>query len=127
MRSDEKDFIILRDARYGDELKYAAEWLGMILADSSLPSARKDDILKLLDVYQRDFLAYIEGTQALVRETNVLSDIYAKFEPRIDVIEKAIEILRKEFDVTMALCGVKSTAEIDREMLADTESQRRPQ
>jgi L-lactate dehydrogenase (cytochrome) len=42
-------------------------------------------------------------------------------------VANAIEILRKEFDVTMALCGVKSIAEINREMLADTESQRRPQ
>ena len=42
-------------------------------------------------------------------------------------VANAIEILRKEFDVTMALCGVKSTAEINREVLADTESQRRPQ
>ena len=42
-------------------------------------------------------------------------------------VAHAIEILRKEFDVTMALCGVKSTAEINREVLADTESQRRPQ
>ena len=41
-------------------------------------------------------------------------------------VAHAIEILRKEFDVTMALCGVKSTAEINREVLADTESQRRP-
>jgi len=42
-------------------------------------------------------------------------------------VANASEILRKEFDVTMALCGVKNTAEINREMLADTESQRRPQ
>ena len=42
-------------------------------------------------------------------------------------VAHAIEILRKELDVTMALCGVKSTAEINREVLADTESQRRPQ
>ena len=33
----------------------------------------------------------------------------------------------KEFDVTMALCGVKSVADINRDVLADTESQRRPQ
>ena len=42
-------------------------------------------------------------------------------------VTRAIEILGKEFDVTMALCGVKSIAEIDRDVLADTESQRRPQ
>ena len=42
-------------------------------------------------------------------------------------VARAIEILGKELDVTMALCGVKSVAEIDRDVLADTELQRRPQ
>jgi L-lactate dehydrogenase (cytochrome) len=42
-------------------------------------------------------------------------------------VARAIEILHKELDVTMALCGVKSIAEINRDVLADTESQRRPQ
>jgi L-lactate dehydrogenase (cytochrome) len=42
-------------------------------------------------------------------------------------VARAIEILHKELDVTMALCGVKSVAEISRDVLADTESQRRPQ
>jgi L-lactate dehydrogenase (cytochrome) len=41
-------------------------------------------------------------------------------------VAHAIEILRKEFDVTMALCGVKSVTEIDRDVLAETETQRRP-
>jgi L-lactate dehydrogenase (cytochrome) len=42
-------------------------------------------------------------------------------------VARAIEILHKEFDVTMALCGVKSVAEINRDVLADTQSQRSPQ
>jgi L-lactate dehydrogenase (cytochrome) len=42
-------------------------------------------------------------------------------------VARAIEILQKEFDVTMALCGVKSIAEINRDVLADSETQRRPQ
>ncbi len=42
-------------------------------------------------------------------------------------VARAIEILRKELDVTMALCGVKSIAEINRDVLADTQSQRSPQ
>jgi L-lactate dehydrogenase (cytochrome) len=41
-------------------------------------------------------------------------------------VARAIEILGKEFDVTMALCGVKSAAEIDRDVIAETETQRRP-
>ena len=39
-------------------------------------------------------------------------------------VARAIEILQKELDVTMALCGVKSIAEINRDVLADTPSQR---
>jgi L-lactate dehydrogenase (cytochrome) len=42
-------------------------------------------------------------------------------------VARAIEILRSELDVTMALCGVKSIAGIDRSILAETEAQRRPQ
>jgi L-lactate dehydrogenase (cytochrome) len=41
-------------------------------------------------------------------------------------VAHAIEILRKEFDVTMALCGIKSVADIDRDVLAETETQRTP-
>ena len=33
-------------------------------------------------------------------------------------VAKAIEILGKELDVTMALCGVKSVREIDRRLIA---------
>jgi L-lactate dehydrogenase (cytochrome) len=39
-------------------------------------------------------------------------------------VARAIEILGKELDVTMALCGVKNVREIDRRVLADWESNR---
>jgi L-lactate dehydrogenase (cytochrome) len=42
-------------------------------------------------------------------------------------VARAIEILGKELDVTMALCGMKTIAEINRDVLADTQSQRSPQ
>jgi L-lactate dehydrogenase (cytochrome) len=41
-------------------------------------------------------------------------------------VAHAIEILRKELDVTMALCGVSSIDGINRDVLAETEPQRRP-
>jgi len=41
-------------------------------------------------------------------------------------VARAIEILQKELDTTMALCGVKSVGDINRDVLADTETQRRP-
>ena len=40
-------------------------------------------------------------------------------------VAHAIGILHKEFDVTMALCGVKNVGEINRNVLAETETQRR--
>ena len=40
-------------------------------------------------------------------------------------VARAVEILGKEFDTTMALCGKKSVAEIGPDVLADTETQRR--
>ena len=39
-------------------------------------------------------------------------------------VARAIEILHKEIDVTMALCGVKSIGEIDKRVLADTDDRR---
>jgi L-lactate dehydrogenase (cytochrome) len=41
-------------------------------------------------------------------------------------VSHVVELLRKEFDVTMALCGVKSVAEISRDVIIDSDSQRRP-
>jgi len=37
-------------------------------------------------------------------------------------VAKAIEILGKELDVTMALCGVTSVRDIDRSVIARTEA-----
>ena len=39
-------------------------------------------------------------------------------------VARAIEILRSELDVTMALCGVKNVRDIDRRVLADWEANR---
>jgi len=120
MRSDEKNFIILRDVRYGDELKYAAEWFAMVLADSALPPARKNEVLRLLDAYQRDFTAYMESTDTLVRETKVLSDIYAKFEPRIEAIEKSIEGIHEEASAASSAATSATTLQIEMGILAIT-------
>jgi isopentenyl diphosphate isomerase/L-lactate dehydrogenase-like FMN-dependent dehydrogenase len=42
-------------------------------------------------------------------------------------VARAIEILKKELDVTMALCGVSKVSDINRDVLAGDETQRRPQ
>jgi L-lactate dehydrogenase (cytochrome) len=42
-------------------------------------------------------------------------------------VSHVIGLLQKELDVTMALCGIKTTSEIGRDVLAEDHSQRRPQ
>jgi L-lactate dehydrogenase (cytochrome) len=42
-------------------------------------------------------------------------------------VARAIEILQKELDVTMALCGVNKVADVGPQVLVETDSQRRPQ
>jgi L-lactate dehydrogenase (cytochrome) len=42
-------------------------------------------------------------------------------------VARAIEILQKELDVTMALCGVSKVSDISRDVLAEIDSERRPQ
>ena len=96
MRRHEKDFMLRRDAKYGDEMKKAAADFARALAGSPLSSAQKDDIAQKLALYQRDFFAYMAGVQAAGQEQKALSDAYARFEPQIAAVIKAIDVIRDE-------------------------------
>ena len=96
IRNHEKNYMLRHDLNYGDELKDAAIIFNGDLYSSNLPEEYRAAISKKLEEYQRDFLAYMEGSQAIVRDTKALSDSYAKFDPQIVAIEKAIEVFREE-------------------------------
>jgi methyl-accepting chemotaxis protein len=76
MRRHEKDYMLRLDTKYGDELKKTAIAFASSVASSDIPAANKTDIAQKLAAYQRDFLAYVDGTQLGSRETKALSDAY---------------------------------------------------
>ncbi len=90
MRRHEKDFMLRRDASYGEKMKKAAAEFSRVLADAQIPAARKDDMAQKLGIYQRDFFAYMAGVQAAAQNQKAMSDAYAKFEPQVASLVQTI-------------------------------------
>jgi methyl-accepting chemotaxis protein len=96
MRRHEKDFMLRGDARYVDTLNKTAVAFTSSLNASEIPAASKTAIAQKLAAYQQGFLAFVEGAQLAARETKVLSDSYARFDPQLAAIQAAIEKLHGE-------------------------------
>ena len=108
------------DTKYGDALKKAATAFAGVLAGSDIPAANKTAITQKLAAYQRDFLAYMDGTQTQANETKALSDAYAKFDPQIVAIEKAIEKIEEEATTATKATVAATTLQIQIGILAIT-------
>jgi len=104
--------MLRHDTKYGDELKDAAISFTGDLYSSNLPAEYQTAITQKLEAYQRDFLAYMDGSQASIRATKALSDAYTKFDPQIMAIEKAIETVRDDATSTFYATAVATTLEI---------------
>jgi methyl-accepting chemotaxis protein len=102
MRRHEKDFIMRRDPRYGDEMKKRAAEFSKLIADSVLPSNGKADIADKLAVYQRDFFAWVAGAQAVARAQQAAAAAYAAIAPEVAAIQVAAERIRGERDAAEA-------------------------
>lgn len=113
MRRHEKDYMLRRNVRYIDEMKKAATIFTGVLASSDMPAANKTAITQKLAAYQRDFLAYADGTQAGDRELKVLSDAYAKFDPQIVAIEKIVDKLHDEATAAAHATAAAVTLQIE--------------
>lgn len=100
MRRHEKDFMLRRDVKYADQMKKAAGAFAAIVARSEFPAVAKEEIVKLLAAYQRDFAAYIDGMLIVVREQKEMSDTYAKMEPQIDGLMLEIEKIAAQASAT---------------------------
>ena len=55
MRRHEKDFMLRRDAKYGDEMKKQASQFAALIENASIPEAAKAELKQKLADYQRDF------------------------------------------------------------------------
>lgn len=91
MRRHEKDFMLRRNSKYGEEMKKTADAFSAMIAREDFPVAAKDDIMKKLAAYQHDFFAYMAGMNVVLREQKDLSATFAKIEPAIDALVKGAE------------------------------------
>ena len=98
MRRHEKDFMLRRDRKYGDDMKKRnAEFVaGVEKAD--IPAAAKAELKQKLADYQRDFQAWMGQALSLAGELKAMSDSFAAVEPVIEAVSKAVNGLRTEAD-----------------------------
>ena len=91
MRRHEKDFMLRRDAKYGEEMKKRAAEFTVALDATDIPPAAKNDIKRDLAAYQRDFFAWMNAALAFANEEKATSDAYGAIEPSIDAILASVK------------------------------------
>jgi methyl-accepting chemotaxis protein len=91
MRRHEKDFMLRRDRKYGEDIKKRASEFATALDATAIPSAAKEDIKQKLAAYQRDFFAWMDTALVLANEQKLTSDSYAAIEPVLDDMLSAVK------------------------------------
>ena len=91
MRRHEKDFMLRRNPKYGEDIKKRASEFSKALAATPFPDADKTDISQKLADYQRDFLALMYEAGKLARDQKATSGAYAAIEPTIEKMIGRIE------------------------------------
>ena len=91
MRRHEKDFMLRRDAKYGDEMKKRASEFVAAVDNADIPEAAKTELKQKLADYQRDFLAWMETALTVARELKATSDSFSAVEPVIEAVSKAVD------------------------------------
>jgi methyl-accepting chemotaxis protein len=96
MRRHEKDFMLRRAPKYGDDMKKRVAEFTTGLAASAIPQAARDDIKVKLANYQRDFFEWMAAAQVFGNEQKQMSDSYAAIEPMIAAAQTSAEKVRGE-------------------------------
>jgi methyl-accepting chemotaxis protein len=94
MRRHEKDFMLRRDAKYGEEMKKRSGEFVAGVEKAELPQATKAELKAKLADYQRDFQAWMERALMLADELKKMSAAFAKVEPVIDEVSKSVNDIR---------------------------------
>ena len=99
MRRHEKDFMLRRNAKYGEDMKKrAGDFSGMLAASPAIPAAAKEEIRQKLAAYQRDFFTWVDMAQIAVRAQKGVADTIAAMAPQIDGLVAAADRRRGEAD-----------------------------
>ncbi|SDO86228.1 methyl-accepting chemotaxis protein [Afipia sp. GAS231] len=96
MRRHEKDFMLRRDAKYGEDMKKrSAEFLAGV-ENATIPEAAKTELSQKLADYQRDFQAWMGQALKLAAELKSMSEAFAAVEPVIEGVSKSVTAIRAE-------------------------------
>jgi methyl-accepting chemotaxis protein len=77
LRRHEKDFMLRRDAKYGDEMKKQASEFIAEVEKTDIPEAAKAEIRQKLAEYQREFFAWFDTALKLGGETKAMSEAFS--------------------------------------------------
>jgi methyl-accepting chemotaxis protein len=96
MRRHEKDFMLRRDRKYGDDMKKRnAEFVAGI-EKATIAEATRAELKQKLADYQRDFQAWMDQALMLAGELKAMSEAFAAVEPVIDAVSKSVTGIRAE-------------------------------
>ena len=96
MRRHEKDFMLRRDRKYGDDMKKSASEFAVAVDGADIPVAAKAELTQKLADYQRDFFAWMDTALTLAGELNAMSESFSSIEPVIEQISKAVNDIRAD-------------------------------
>jgi methyl-accepting chemotaxis protein len=96
MRRHEKDFMLRRDRKYGDEMKQRASEFAAGIGNATIPEAAKTELEQKLAEYQHDFSAWMETALTLAGELKATSESFSAVEPVIAAVSKAVDDLRSD-------------------------------
>jgi len=112
MRRHEKDFMLRRDTRYGEEMKKRAAEFSAKLDSADVPETARFELKQKLADYQRDFFAWFASARRLAAESKAVSDSFSEIEPVIEKVSKAVDDMRVESARANVMIGDR----IDRQM-----------
>jgi methyl-accepting chemotaxis protein len=96
MRRHEKDFMLRRDRKYGDDMKKRNAEFVAGLESANIPESAKAELKQKLADYQRDFQAWMEQALRLADELKAMSESFSAVEPVIEAVSKSVNGIRAE-------------------------------
>jgi methyl-accepting chemotaxis protein len=90
MRRHEKDFMLRRDRKYGEDIRRRAGEFTAALDKADVPDASRAELKQKLADYQRDFTAWMDTALALATDLKAMSEAFAAVEPVIEAVSKSV-------------------------------------
>lgn len=105
LRRNEKDFMLRLNMKYPEKLQKNLEKMRAHLAGSGHSQQNKEQINKLLDQYQNQFMMLVAGNQE--KGLNSKEGIQGKMRATVHKTESILKIMHEELDISIADYVVK--------------------